>query len=55
MNTNEWPQGITNNADISTAPATISDPEFCDPTISEIAAEIKPRCEHLKLKHSRSI
>ncbi|CAA6660931.1 unnamed protein product [Spirodela intermedia] len=35
--------GITNKADTSTAPQGVSDPACCDPAISELAAEIKPR------------
>ncbi|XP_078438786.1 cwfJ-like family protein / zinc finger (CCCH-type) family protein [Wolffia australiana] len=41
--TNEWPRGITNRADTSTAPAGVSDPGFGNSVVSELASEIKPR------------
>ncbi|XP_050218810.1 zinc finger CCCH domain-containing protein 64 [Mercurialis annua] len=41
--TNEWPSGITNRASTSEIPNAISDSEGSDSTVSELAAEIKPR------------
>ncbi|CAL9112288.1 unnamed protein product [Musa acuminata var. zebrina] len=41
--TNEWPSGVSNGADTSNTPPVVADPSGCDPLVSELAAEIKPR------------
>ncbi|PIA43027.1 hypothetical protein AQUCO_02000462v1 [Aquilegia coerulea] len=41
--TNEWPSNVSKRADVSDAPAEVTDPAGSDPTISELVAEIKPR------------
>ncbi|CAI0387273.1 unnamed protein product [Linum tenue] len=41
--TNEWPSGVTTRASLADVPAEASDSSGCDPAISELVAEIKPR------------
>ncbi|KAK9101307.1 hypothetical protein Scep_024737 [Stephania cephalantha] len=41
--TNEWPSGVSNRADIAEAPSEVKDSSGCDPVVSKLVAEIKPR------------